>query len=290
MSTRGNEAALAPEGPLGAPVRGPDALGDDPRRFWRLTHVLALTEFKLKFYGSVLGYLWQLVRPLLLFGVLYIVFTEFVRFGEGVEHYAVVLLLGVVLYTFVSEATSTAVGAVVERENLVRKIRFPRLVIPVSVVATATLNLLLNLLAVSVFMLVSGVEPRLSWLMMVPLLLLLEAFALGIAMMVSALYVRFRDVEPIWDVLLQVLFYATPILYPIEIVPSKQAQELLMLNPFGAIVQQVRHSIVDPSAPSAAEVAGGTEWLLVSGAILLLLVVGGFFIFKREAPRIAEEL
>ncbi len=149
-------SAAAEELP-GTPIKGPSALGDDPRRFLRLTWTLAITQFKLKFYGSVLGYLWQLMRPLMLFGVLYVVFTEFVRLGNDIEFYPVVLLTGIVLYTFVSEATGGAVASVVERETLVRKVQFPRMVIPCAVVLTATLNLMLNLVAVVVFAAISGV-------------------------------------------------------------------------------------------------------------------------------------
>src|SRR3954451_2820895 len=144
-------------------VRGPSAFGQDAGRFVALTRTLTLTDFKLKFYGSALGYLWQLIRPLLLFGILLIVFTRFLRFGK-IEHYEVVLLLGIVLYSFVSEAISNAVDSVVAREPLVRKIQFPRLVIPSTVVATAFLNLMLNLVAVFIFGLVRGVKPHWQWL------------------------------------------------------------------------------------------------------------------------------
>src|SRR3712207_4750597 len=157
-------------------MRGPSALGGDPRRFVALTWTLAVTEFRLKFFGSVLGYFWQLMRPLLLFGVLYVVFTEFVRLGGGVKHYPAVLLMGIVIHQFYAEATAGSVSSVVSRENLVRKIQFPRLVIPLAVVLTTYLNFVLNFLAVFVFLLIQGVEIRLSWLEIVPLILLLGIF------------------------------------------------------------------------------------------------------------------
>src|SRR3954451_731226 len=137
-------------------VQGPSAFGDDPRRFVALTRTLTLTDFKLKFYGSALGYLWPLIRPLLLFGILLVVFTRFIRFGN-VPHYEVLLLLAIVLYSFVAEAVSSAVESVVAREPLVRKVQFPRLVIPATVVSTAFLNLLLNLVAEFIFALIRGV-------------------------------------------------------------------------------------------------------------------------------------
>lgn len=272
-------------------VRGPSALGQDRSRFLSLIRTLTITEFKLKFYGSVLGYLWQLLRPLMLFGILYLVFTQFVKFGEGVEHYPVVLLLGVVLYTFFAESVANSVESVVGREPLVRKVDFPRLVIPMSVVATAMLNFGLNLIVVFAFAVANGVEPQWRWLELPLLVGATAVFASGVAALVSALYVRYRDVKPISDVLLQVLFYATPIFYPIELVTERTLQKLvLLLNPFAVIVQQARHAIVDPSAPSAHTVLGSWFLLLIPAGIALAIVVLGFWYFNREAPRIAEDL
>jgi len=284
----------APAGlPLGArPIRGPSALGGDWRRFVSLTWTLAVTEFRLKFFGSVLGYFWQLMKPLMLFGVLYVVFTEFVRIGGGVPFYPVVLLTGIVIYTFYSEVTAMAVQSVLTRENLVRKIQFPRMVIPLSVVLTGFFNFVLNFLAVLVFMLASGVRPRWSWLELVALVLLLGLLCTGIAMGLSALYVRYRDVAPIWDVVLPITFYGSPVLYPIEAVGerSQTLQHLLMCNPLAAILQQARHALIDPTAPSAAQAIGGAPRLLIPLAILVGVCVLGYLVFERSAPHIAEEL
>jgi ABC-2 type transport system permease protein len=282
--------ALGSESVLGRPLRGPSALGGSPARFLYLTRTLAVTDFKLKFFGSALGYLWQLMRPLMLFGVLYVVFTQVVRLGNDVAFYPAVLLTGIVLYTFFAEATGGAVTCVVDRENLVRKIHFPRLVVPLAGILTAYFNLLLNLVAVLVFVFASGVGMRLSWLELPLLLLILGVLCAGIAMLLSALYVRFRDVKPIWDVMLQIAFYSSPVLYAIETVPSEKLQHALMLNPLGAIIQQARHAIIDPEAPSAAAAAGGWELLLIPCALVVGLFALGFWVFNREAPRIAEEL
>ena len=275
-------------------IRGPSALGGEPRRFLHLTLTLAAMDFKLKFFGSVLGYLWQLMRPLMLFGVLYLVFVQFVRLGgERVPHYPAVLLTGIVTYMFFAAATAESVTAVLDREQLVRKIEFPRLVIPLSVVTVAYFDLMLNYVAVFIFVLANGVEPRWSWLELVPLLLALGTLATGIGMLVSALYVRYRDVAPIWEVMLQVFFYISPILYPIELVAEEggeKVQQLMMLNPLAAILQQIRHVVIDPNAMSAGEAAGGWVWILIPAGIILGLFALGFWVFNREAPRIAEEL
>jgi len=278
-------------GRLGRPIKGPAAFSGDWRHFVNLTRTLAVTEFKLKFFGSVLGYLWQLMRPLMLFGVLYVVFTQLVRFGGSeVRFYPIVLLTGIVIYTFFAEATGNAVACVLDRESLVRKIQFPRLVIPLAVVLTSCFNLALNLCAVFVFMLASGVELRLSWLELPALLLALSVLCTGIAMLLSALFVRFRDIRPIWEVVLQMAFYASPVFYAIETIPSERIQHALMLSPLGAILQQVRHAVIDPGAPSAAAAAGGWELLLVPSAIVIGVFALGLWVFNREAPRIAEEL
>ncbi|HEX4719747.1 MAG TPA: ABC transporter permease [Thermoleophilaceae bacterium] len=269
-------------------VQGPSALGSDPRRFIALTRTLTLTDFKLKFYGSALGYLWQLVRPLMLFGILLFVFTNFIKFGK-VPHYEVLLLLGIVLYSFVAEGVSSAVDSVVAREPLVRKVQFPRLVIPTAVVATAFLNLLLNLVAVFIFSVVRGVHPQWQWFELPVILLLMVMLTSGAAMLVSCLFVRYRDVKPITEVLLQALFYGTPIFYPVERIDATLRHLLVMFNPFAAIIQAAKHAFV-PQSMTAAEAAGGTVNLLVPLAIIVGLFALGFYVFNKEAPRIAEEL
>ena len=280
------DATLAPL----RPMRGPSALGGDPKRFWTLTWTLAVLEFRLKFFGSVLGYFWQLMRPLLLFGVLYFVFTELVRLGGGVQDYPVILLMGIIIYTFYAEATGTAVGSVPDRESLVRKVHFPRLVIPLSVVLTTFLNFALNFVVVMVFVLASGIAPRWSWLEIVPLVIALGLLSTGIGTLLAALFVRYRDVRPIWDVILQMTFYGSPILYPIEKIPDESLQRLIMCSPLAVIVQQARHAIIDADAPSAAEVMGGAVWLLIPLAVLIGVCVLGYIVFDRSAPHIAEEL
>jgi ABC-2 type transport system permease protein len=269
--------------------RGPSVLGDDVRRFWNLTLTLAVTDFKLRFFGSVLGYLWTLMRPLLLFGVIYVVFTEIVRFGGEVEHYPVYLLTSIVLFSCFSEATSRGVRSLVERENLLRKIRFPRLVIPLSVALAALFNLLANMIAVFVFVFISGIEPRLDWVQLPALIAMLVVLATGVTMLVSALYVRYRDMEPIWEVTLQLLFYASPVLYVITFVPE-DFRKLAASNPIATILTQMRHALIDESAPTAATVLGGWFQLLIPVAVVVAIFAVGFWVFFRETPRIAENL
>ena len=277
---------------LGTPIKGPSALGSDWRRFVRLTWALATTDFRLRFFGSALGYLWQLMRPLLLFGVLYAVFSQ-LGLGGGVKYYAVALLTGIVLFSFMSEATVQSVRSLSNRENLVRKIEFPRLAVPMATVLTSLFNLALNLVPVFVFLLAAGGRPRWTWLQLPALVVLLGLFVLGISTLLSVLYVRYRDVEPIWDVVLQVMFYASPIFYTASIVRDKAGEQvlrLMMCNPFGAIVQQTRHALIDPSHESAASAIGGGAWLLVPAFVIIAVVAIAYRVFDRAAPRIAEDL
>jgi ABC-2 type transport system permease protein len=273
-------------------VRGPSALGGGPRRFFDLLWLMSVTEFKRVYFGTVLGYLWSLIRPLMLFGVLLFVFTKVFKIGsEQVEHYPALLLLGIVLFTFFQESTTNAVTSVVAQEGVVRKTQFPRLVIPLSTVLTGAFNFCLNLVVVFAFVLAFGVEPTWTWLLFPVALALLFVFTAAVSMALSVLYVRFRDVAIIWTVFAQVLFYATPILYPITAFNNESYEHLLMVNPLAAIFEQVRVWILaEPQAPTAVEAAGGWLGLAPAAAIFLGVCVFGVWIFNRDAPRIAEEL
>lgn len=258
-------------------------------RFLRLTFSLAVMEFKIRYFGSVLGYLWSLMRPLMLFGVLYVVFTHVVRFGGGITHYPLKLLLGIVLWTYFAEATGQAVQSLVAREALLRKIPFPPAVIPLSVGLTSAFNLGLNLCVVILFVLVSGIGPAWSWLELLPLLVLLLTVTASVSTLLAVLYVPFRDMSPIWEVVSQLLFWGTPIIYVIETVPSG-ARELLMMNPLAAIIEQARHVLIDPSAPSAAAASGGAVRLLIPLAIVGLVLGASLELYRRMRPTLAERL
>jgi ABC-2 type transport system permease protein len=228
----------------------------------------------------------------MLFGVLLLVFTKVFHVGgKTVEHFPVMLLLGIVLYSFFQEATSNAVNSVVSQEGVVRKTQFPRLVIPVSTVVTGVLNLSLNLIVVFAFVLAFGVGVAWSWLLFPVALALLFVFTGAFAMALSVLYVRFRDVAIIWAVASQVLLYATPILYPVNAFENKTYEHLLMINPLAVIFTQVRVWILhEPDAPTALQSAGGWLGLLPAAAIFVGACIYGVWIFNREAPRIAEAL
>lgn len=282
---------------LGRPIRGPRALSDDWGRFWHLTFNIARSQWKLRFYGSALGYVWQLVRPLLLFGVLYVFFTVIAHVnraaGPAGQFYGSQLLGSIVLFTFFAEATNGAVRCVVDQEGLVRKIQFPRMVIPLSIVLLAMFNLSLNLIVVLIFSLIEGVRPMLTWLEVPLIVAVLAVLATGLAMLLSAAFVYFRDMQPIWEVVTQVLFYASPVIIPITTVQARLSPPLVhlyMLNPLATTLQQFRHAFVTHATPSAASVLGSQIALLGPIALVLAVFVLGFAVFNRTAPNVAENL
>jgi ABC-2 type transport system permease protein len=270
-------------------VRGPSALGGGWARTLDLLYLIAVTEFRRSYLGTALGYLWSLARPLLLFGVLLVVFTKAFDLGDRVREYPVLLLFNIVLFGFFQEATTLAVGSIVAQESVVRKTQFPRVVIPLAVVLTGLFNLAMNLVVVFVFILASGVDPTWTWLLLPVVLALLTVFTAAVAMTVSALNPRFRDTAIIWSVAVTALFYATPVLYPLELV-SGTLGRLLALNPLAPLFELARKWVIDPDAPGPAAAAGGAAWLFVPAAIFVLVCVLAVWVFHREAPRIAEEL
>lgn len=281
-------SAATPEPEL-QDIRGPGALGGGWRRSLDLLYLIGMNEFRRVYFGTVLGYLWSLARPLMLFAVLLAVFTQIFRIGSEVPNYPVLLLFNIVLFGFFQEATTAAVGSIVAQESVVRKTQFPRLVIPLAVVFTSLLNLSLNLVVVAVFVLAWGIDPTWTWLLFPVVLGLLFVLTTAVSMIVSSLYPRFRDLAIIWSVAATVLFYGTPVLYPLEAVPGT-LRDVMLLNPLVPLFELARRWVIDPTAPGPVEAAGGVAALLPAIGIAVAVCVFAVWIFRREAPRIAEEL
>lgn len=257
------------------------------RRMWSLTWTLAITDWKLKFYGSALGALWTLVRPFAFFGVILFVFTEIAGLDANVKHYSIYILFALVLFTFFGEVTNNSVQSLVARENLLRKMHFHPIVIPLSIAVTATLNLGMTFIAVLIFSFAAGVYPDVGWLELPVIIVLLAMFAIGIGMLLSALYVRYRDMQPIWEVVSQMLFYASSVLYVATTV-NESYRPWFLCNPISALFAQMRHAVVDPTAPSVTGLMG----LHVIAPIVIVFgtFVLGLWFFMRESPRVAENL
>lgn len=258
-----------------------------------LLRELVLTEFKLRYQGSALGYLWSLLRPLFLFAILYTVFVFFLKVGSDIKHWPVQLLLGIVLWNFFAEVTNNGVASIVNRADVIRKINFPKYVIVLASCISALINLIINLAVIIVFMFISGVD--LQWgVLLVPLFIAeMFIFALGITFLLSSLYVYFRDVNYIWEIIMQGLFYASIIIYPITMViqESELYAKLLLLNPVAQIVQDTRHYLVSNDAITLLTI---TDFNYVIFAIPLLVVsvtfLIGVYVFKKQSPYFAEKV
>jgi ABC-2 type transport system permease protein len=271
-------------------IRGPSALGGGARRFFDLLWLTSMTEFKLGYHGTVLGFAWSFARPLLLFAILLAVFTQVFRLGSEVENYAPMLLLNILLFQFFSQATEQGSTSVVRSEGVVRKMQFPRLAIPLAVVLTNIFQLALSLIVVFVFVIAYGVDPLWTWALFPIAAVALVLLTTAVAMLLSVLFVRIRDIGIIWSVALMALFYGSPILYPFDKAPQA-FQDLILLNPLTPIFLQVREWVMDPDAPGAIEAAHGNPILLIVpiGIAVAVCALAPVF-FAREAPRVAEEL
>jgi ABC-2 type transport system permease protein len=261
---------------------------------------LVKTDFKLRYQGSILGYVWSLLKPLALFVILYVVFTKFIKLGAGVENYAIYLLLGIVLWTYFVEVTTGSITSIVGKGDLIRKINFPKYVIVLASSFSALINLGINLVVVFCFMLIKGVniEPM---IMLLPLLIIeLFVFSLALAFFLSAAFVRFRDVSHIWDVFIQGAFYATPIIYPLSIITgftllsitftTEAIQKILLINPMAQIIQDARYITVTQSEPTISSLFG-THWArLIPVGMTLMLVVFSALYFRKRSKYFAEEV
>jgi ABC-2 type transport system permease protein len=251
---------------------------------------LVRSDFKLRYQGSVLGYAWSLLRPLLIFVILYVVFVKFLKLGNGVPHYPVYLLLGIVVWNFFVEVTSQGLGSVVARGDLIRKVRIPRWIIVLSSSFSALINFGLNLIVIAVFMAVNhvGLTHDIVWL---PLIFAeIYLFAVGLSFFLSAAFVKFRDLSYIWEVILQAGFYLTPIIYPLSRITNLTLQKLLFLNPMGQALQDARYVAVTRQTLVPSHVYHSHIYPIIPYVIVLLVFVGGTAYFKKESKYFAENI
>ncbi|MEX0748997.1 MAG: ABC transporter permease [Candidatus Saccharimonadales bacterium] len=246
------------------------------------------TNFKLRYQGSVLGYLWSLLKPMFMFGILYLVFTQFLRFGEEVPNFAVSLLLGIVLWTFFSEATINSLSSIVEKGDLIRKIKIPRYTIVLASVAIAGINLILNIGVVMAFILISGISLTWSSLLFPLLLAELLIITTAVSFFLSAAFVRFRDISYIWEVMLQGMFYLVPLLYPLSMIPNELARKFIMLNPLAQIVQDSRAVLTHSGTTTVYDIFS-VFWVVPFIIIVVMVVVSTLF-FKKESINFAENV
>lgn len=251
---------------------------------------LVRTDFKLRYQGSVLGYVWSLLKPLMMFAILYIVFVKFLKVGAAIPHYPIYLLLGIVMWGFFSEMTSLSVGSIVGRGDLIRKIRIPRWIIILSTSVSAIISLLLNLVVIGVFMAVNGLSISVSvWIL--PLALIeLYLFGLGVSLFLSAAFVKYRDISYIWEVALQAGFYVTPILYPLTVIANVNVQKLLLISPVAQAIQSARYGIVTTETITIDDVFHNKYALLIPIFITVTVFILGLLYFKSQSKHFAENI
>lgn len=254
---------------------------------------LVRTDFKLRYQGSVLGYLWSLLRPLFLFGILYIVFGVILKLGKGIPNFPVYLLLGIVLWNFFGEATKQGMAAIVNRASLLRKINFPKYIVVFSATISALINLLINLAVVGIFIAFSGADIQWESIFLLPLLIIeLYIFALAVAFWLGAVNAKYRDISHIWDIVLQAGFYATPIIYPLSLVAerSELAAKLMILSPIAQIIQDARYFVTTPVTQTLYSLYDSAlVYLIPLGVILVFSVLASVY-FKRRSKYFAEDI
>lgn len=257
-----------------------------------LLRELVVTEFKLRYQGSALGYLWSLLKPLFLFAILYVVFAHFFRLGGSVPNFPVYLLLGIVMWTFFAEVTNQGVQSIVSRGDVIRKINFPKYVIVLASTISAGINMLINLAVILVFMIFVGAEFSWSALLFPLYLLELFAFALALAFILGALFVKLRDINYIWEVFMQAFFYATPILYPLSLVldRSQLLGQLMLLNPVAHAIQGMRAGVVTSETDTLYSTTGSIFIALIPPVFVIALSVFAVIFFKKRSPYFAEEV
>lgn len=249
---------------------------------------MVITDFKVRYQNSVLGYMWSLLKPLFLFAILYIVFTYIIPLGKGVEHYPVYLLVGVILWNFFTEATMIGASSIVARGDLIRKISIPRYLVVLSSSLSALINLGLSLIVIFIFALVNGITPTFEWLLIIPIIIELFVFSLGVSFLLAAMYVKFRDITYIWEIFLQAGFYATPILYPLMNVPP-QYHKWFFLNPMAQIIQDARYILVTDTSITLWSTVHSVAVLAPFMIIAAIAVIGGVY-FKRRSKYFAEDI
>src|SRR5262245_33898654 len=260
------------------------------RRLWELIVIMALTEYRRRYAGSVLGYAWTLLRPLMLFVVLYTVFTRVIRFGGTVPDYAVLLLFNIVLFSFFQEGTSAALRSYPARGSIMRSLKVPALAAPLSAILATAFTFAASLAIALVWALVHGVEPTWTWLLLPVLVAYLGVITVAVGVFLSVLFVHFRDVGQAWQPIARLLFYASPVLFPFDYIPAGFLQSIAAVNPLSPLFVQGRHWIIDPTAPTWAEATSNTFQLVVPFAVSLALCALAVVSYRRTRARIAERL
>ena len=252
---------------------------------------LTKTDFKLRYQGSVLGYLWALLRPLMMFAIMYVVFAKLLKIGNDIPHYPVYLLCGTTMWSFFTECTSQGLQSIITRGDLLRKISFPKYIVVVSSTLTAVINMLINLGVIIIFALINGVEPSWTWFLAIPAIIELYLLSLGLSFLLGSINVKYRDITSIWDVIVQALFYAVPIIYPISMVAdtSTLAAKILLLNPIAQSIQDIRYFLITKETMTTWNYVLNPSVIIPPLVVLAILIIGALT-FRHKSKFFAEEI
>jgi ABC-2 type transport system permease protein len=251
------------------------------RRFYEFRELvmnLAKKDFKVRYKSATLGFLWALLNPLLLMAILSIVFSLIMKIQ--VEKYPVFLLTALIPWTCFSLSVTNSTTAITDNGNLIKKVFFPREIIPAAVNLANLFNFLLSLVVLFVFLLVFRVALT-PTVFLLPFVILIQlTFTVGLSLITSCLHVYYRDVKYLMEALLVFWFYATPIFYPLSMVPER-IMKIYMLNPMASIVTMYRNILLEGCFPDPAVLACGL------GSSLVVLVIG-FHVFRKLEPNFAD--
>ena len=257
---------------------------------WTVLQGLVKTDFRLRYQGSFLGIAWSVLKPLMMFCVMYVVFGKFLRMSDGTPTYPVVLLLGISSWQFVTESTNIGLRSVVDRGDLLRKIHFPNYIVVVSATIGALISFAINLVVVLIFALVARVQ--FTWrVVLLPLNIIeLYAITLALTLLMATMYVYFRDIAHIWEVLQQLVFYGMPLIYLTNrggILADLARLELL--NPFAQTIQDIRHNFIAPDTqPTIWNQFGNWGIRLFPLVLTVVLLWLGVYLFRRNSRKFAE--
>lgn len=262
-----------------------------------LLRELVRTDFKVKYQDSILGYLWSVLKPLFMFAILYVVFVKVLRVGKGIEHWPIALLTGTILWQFFTDVTGGSLKSIVHNGGLLRKIKFPRYIIVIAGTFSALITLAINSCVVLIFAIVNHVQPSWDILVIIPLVAELFIFAVGVAFFLSAAYVRFRDIQYIWDVVSQALFYGSAIIFPISLIANighgwgQILVHIALANPVAQSIQDIRHLAISDQVPSLWTISNGDAWVYAAPLLIAVATfIGGALYFKRKSPYFAEDV
>jgi ABC-2 type transport system permease protein len=269
-------------------LRGPELVGGR-RRFVSLWWRLTKTDWSVRYQGSVLGVVWAFLGPLLFALVLYAAFSRFLRFGGDIPNYQEMLIVNIMIFGIFTEGTSRALSSFINRGAVIRQLELPRLAIPLAAIGTTTLTVGMALVAALGLILVLGVGPLVTWLLIPALIAGFLVVVVPLGLILAVLNARLRDVSQVWTAISRAMFYASPVLFPIELYPDSW-KAILYWNPLAPLLATTRQWVVDPDAPSYGEALGGNLYWLGPIAVTLVIIVASFFIFRRRAPQVAEDL